>query len=58
MNPSEVFRKKADVANKLAARSSKDTDKAFWLRLAGDWQKLAENAAETDQRQFNQSRPD
>jgi hypothetical protein len=54
MSPSEEFRKQADIANKLAARSSKDADKAFWLRLAEDWLKLAIAAAETDKRQSGQ----
>jgi hypothetical protein len=54
LDPSEEFRKQADIASKLAARSSQDADKAFWLRLEQDWLKLAKTAAETDQRQFGQ----
>jgi hypothetical protein len=53
-----VFRKQADIANQVAAKSSKEANKTFWLRLAGDWLKLAETAAETDRKQLNQSRRD
>jgi hypothetical protein len=55
MNPSEEFRKQADIANKLAARSSKDADKAFWLRLSEDWLKLAIAAAENRENRENQA---
>jgi hypothetical protein len=58
VSPSEVFRKQADIANQVAAKSSKEANKTFWLRLAGDWLKLAETAAETDRKQLNQSRRD
>ena len=51
MSPSEEFRKQANIANKLAARSLKDADKAFWLRLAENWLKLAIAAAENRESQ-------
>jgi len=55
VSPSDEFRKQADIAINFAARSSKDTDKAFWLSLARSWQKLLETAAETDRRQLGRS---
>jgi hypothetical protein len=50
LNPGDKFRKQAEVANKMAARSVKDEDKLFWRRLAENWLKLAASADETDKR--------
>jgi hypothetical protein len=50
LNPGDEFRKQAEVANKMAARSVKDEDKLFWRRLAENWLKLAASADETDKR--------
>jgi hypothetical protein len=40
---SERFRQEAEECLKLAERSVSQLDKEAWLRLAGDWIKLAEN---------------
>jgi hypothetical protein len=56
MNPGDEFRKQAEVANKMAARSVKDEDKLFWRRLADNWLKLAASADETDKRRKPLSR--
>jgi hypothetical protein len=40
----ERFRQEADECRNLAERSASQLDKEAWLRLAGDWIKLAENA--------------
>jgi hypothetical protein len=42
----ERFRQEAEECSKLAERSVSQLDKEAWLRLAGDWIKLAENAEE------------
>jgi hypothetical protein len=42
----DKFRKKAEERRKLADRSVSQLDKDYWLRLAADWIKLAENAEE------------
>jgi hypothetical protein len=39
----DEFRKQAEDARQMAARSIKKEDKAFWLRLAEDWIKLAQS---------------
>jgi hypothetical protein len=39
---SERFRQEAEECLKLAERSVSQLDKEAWLRLAGDWIKLAE----------------
>jgi hypothetical protein len=38
------FRKQAEECRQLAAIALKQSDKAFWLRLAEDWLKLAQKA--------------
>lgn len=38
------FRKEANECRMLAAATINPTDKEFWLRLAAEWQKLAEEA--------------
>jgi hypothetical protein len=40
----DEFRKQAEEVCQMAARSLKQQDKAFWLRLAEDWIKLAQEA--------------
>ena len=42
MNDADEFRKQAEEARQTAARCLKQEDKAFWLRLAEDWLKLAQ----------------
>jgi hypothetical protein len=37
-------RAQADHARQLAARSEKEDDRTFWLRLADDWMQLAQEA--------------
>jgi hypothetical protein len=43
---SDRFRQEAEECRKLAERSVSHLDKEAWLRLAADWIKLAEEAAE------------
>jgi hypothetical protein len=40
----DEFRKQAEEARQMAVRSLKQEDKAFWLRLAEEWIKLAQDA--------------
>jgi hypothetical protein len=40
------FRQEAEECRRFAERSASPLDKEAWLRLAGDWIKLAENAAQ------------
>jgi hypothetical protein len=51
MTDADDFRKQAEEARQMAARSLKQEDKAFWLRLAEDWIKLAQQADENTKRQ-------
>jgi hypothetical protein len=44
VSDADEFRKQAEDARQMAARSLKQEDKAFWLRLAEDWNKLAQEA--------------
>ncbi len=46
LSDADEFRKQATDAREMAARSLKQEDKAFWLRLAEDWIKLAQQADE------------
>lgn len=48
MSDADDFRKQAEDARNHAARSLKQVDKAFWLRLAEDWIKLAQEADKND----------
>jgi hypothetical protein len=41
---SDEFRKQAEDCREWARRALRAQDKAFWLKLAEDWQKLAEKA--------------
>jgi hypothetical protein len=40
----DEHRKQAEECRQLAATALKGIDKAFWLRLAEDWPKLAQEA--------------
>lgn len=40
----DQFRKQAEECRQLAGTALKAVDKAFWLRLAEDWLKLAQEA--------------
>lgn len=42
----ERFREEANECRTLAAAAINPIDKESWLRLAAEWQKLAEEAAE------------
>jgi hypothetical protein len=44
MTDADEFRKLAEDCRQLAAGEHKQVDKAFWLRLAEDWLKLAQDA--------------
>jgi hypothetical protein len=46
----DEYRKQAEDARQFASRALKAEDKAFWLRLADDWQKLAEDADRDDEK--------
>lgn len=39
------FKSKAEECRRLAAQAESDGDKEGWLRLAAEWDKLAERAA-------------
>ena len=54
MSNADQFRRDAEEARQSAARSTKQEDKAFWLRLAEDWYKLAQEADKNDDRDANQ----
>lgn len=51
MTGGDEFRKQAEEARQTAARSLKQEDKVFWLRLAEDWIKLAQQADESGEQQ-------
>jgi hypothetical protein len=51
MTVADDFRKQADEARQMAACSLKQEDKAFWLRLAEDWIKLAGQTDDNTKRQ-------
>jgi hypothetical protein len=44
MTKADEFRKQANDAREMATRALKQEDKAFWLRVAEDWIKLAQQA--------------
>jgi hypothetical protein len=46
----DEFRKQAEECRQLAATALKAIDKAFWLRLAEDWLKLAQEADKPSKR--------
>jgi gluconate kinase len=50
VSDSDGFRKQAEDARQMAGRALKKEDKAFWLRLAEDWAKLAQDADEKPKR--------
>jgi hypothetical protein len=50
----DEFREQAKDARQMASRSLKQEDKAFWLRLAEDWIKLAQEADQRAERDRHQ----
>ena len=54
MSNADQFRKDAEEARQMAARSTKQEDKACWLRLAEDWNKLAQEADKNEDRDGTQ----
>jgi len=40
------FARKADECRRLAAQAGSEIDKRAWLRLAAEWDKLADDAAQ------------
>ena len=54
MSNADQFRKDAEEARQMAARSTKQEDKAFWLCLAEDWYKLAQETDKNVDRDGNQ----
>jgi hypothetical protein len=45
------FQRQADECRELAERARNPRDKQAWLRLAGDWIRLAQTTEERDRRQ-------
>ena len=46
----DEYRRKAEDCRHMAGRAKREDDKAAWLKMAEDWQRLAENAHGTTQR--------
>ncbi len=46
MTTPDEYRRHAEQARKMAADISREDDKVFWQKLAGDWEKLAQLAHE------------
>jgi hypothetical protein len=45
----DEYRRHAEQARKLAADTIREDDKVFWLKMAGDWERLAQLAYERRQ---------
>lgn len=50
MSDPDEFRKQGEECRQLAGTAIKPVDKAFWLRLAEDWLKLAQDADKPSKR--------
>jgi len=50
MSDADDFRKQAEECRQLAAAAIKPADKAFWLRVAEDWLRLAQEADKPSKR--------
>jgi hypothetical protein len=50
LSDADDLRKQAEDARQMVGRVLKKEDKAFWLRLAADWAKLAQDADEKPKR--------
>lgn len=46
MSEAGRFKSRAEQCRRLAAQADNDGDKKGWLRLAAEWDKLADNAAQ------------
>jgi hypothetical protein len=46
MNVADEFRKNAERCRVEAERATETADRAFWLLLAENWQKLAQDSSE------------
>ena len=46
MTSAEEYRDRADEAREQAGRSFREIDKEVWLRIAGEWMKLAQSRDE------------
>jgi hypothetical protein len=55
MSTTDECRKHAEDCRALAARAIKAADKAFWLRLAEDWLKLAQEVESSVPRRYLQT---
>jgi hypothetical protein len=44
LSASDEFRKQAEDCREWARRALRPQDKVFWLKLAEDWQRMAEQA--------------
>ena len=51
MSEADDFRKQAEEARQMAGRAGRPMDKAFWLHLAEDLIKLAQDADAKESRQ-------
>jgi hypothetical protein len=45
----DEYRRHSEQARKLAAEMLREDDKVFWLKMAGDWERLAQLAYERRQ---------
>lgn len=46
----DEYRRKAEECRAQAAEATRDDDKAAWLKMAEEWQRLAESVDITDRR--------
>jgi hypothetical protein len=44
MDNSDQYQRQAEHARQMAAKTTRQEDKEFWLRMAEDWDKLARSA--------------
>ena len=44
MTTADEYRRHAEQARKTAAEAIREDDKVFWLKMAGDWERLAQLA--------------
>jgi hypothetical protein len=56
MSPAHQFRLEAEKAREVAAQAFTD-DRAFWIKLADQWDKLAQKAEAPKSRPWSGSHP-
>ncbi len=52
MNDPIAFRREAEECRRQAAQAVEAMDKAFWLELAQNWDRMAERASERNPARF------